>query len=410
MSLAKFTGLILPPSRTNSLPVAALFALLLIPTHPAQAQTETVLYNFPYQGSEGSEPLSRLAADGKGNLYGTTWMGGAGFGTVYELSPNDGAGWNETVLYTFSGGADGGIPDGYMMLDGAGNLYGTTLQGGTTNRGVVFELSPAGSNWTEAVLYSFCQQSGCTDGFGPFAGLILDSAGNLYGTSYGGIFELSPSANGWTEQLIFSSDFGALTMDASGNLFVNGASIFELSPNGNGGWTPTVLHTFHSLNIAIWGGYPGSPLPLVFDQMGNLYGTRAQGGVGFGVVYKLSPGKNGKWTKEDLYTFSHGPDAFPWPGILLDAAGNIYGTTAGRCGTINGAAHRVLGGGTVFELEAPVGAGSYRENVLWSFNSNNGIDGAFPLSGLIMDSSGNLYGTTPTGGSGGGGVVFEVTP
>jgi uncharacterized repeat protein (TIGR03803 family) len=405
MPLAKFTKALL-------LLLAGL--AVMISARPAQARTETVLYNFPYQGSAGSQPLSRLTSDGKGNLYGTTWTGGTGFGTVYEVSPS-GGGWNETALYTFSGGADGGVPDGYLIFDGAGDLYGTTFQGGSANHGVVFELSPAGGSWTETVLYSFCQQIGCADGYWPFGGLNLDSASDLYGTSYGGIFELSPSAGGWAEKLIYSADFGTLTMGAAGNLFVNGgSSVFELSPNGSGDWTPTLIHTFDSGNLAFYPydrTYPEWPLPLVLDQAGNLYGTRAQGGVhGSGVVYELSSGKNGKWTKEDLYTFSHGPDAFPWPGIVLDAAGNIYGTSVGEYGTIFGYAHHVLGGGTVFELVAPVGAGSYQENVLWSFNIDDDIDGAFPLGGLIMDGSGNLYGTTPVGGSGGGGVVFGVTP
>ncbi|MGB6386422.1 MAG: choice-of-anchor tandem repeat GloVer-containing protein [Terriglobales bacterium] len=418
MSLTKFT-------QSSLLLVAGLAAL--IATRPAQAQTETILYTFCPSGfgcADGAIPNSPLTSDGKGNLYGATIIGGdagqlCGCGTVFELSPNGSGGWNETVLYSFAGEAGGGAwPTGPLMFDSAGNLYGTALIDGTNGNGVVFELSPgsAGASWTETILYSF---AGGTDGFFPTSGVIMDPAGNLYGTTLDGgsagngtVFELSPSGGGWAKQTIYNVDtsgYAGLTMDASGNIFgVSQSSVFELSPNGNGGWNPIVIHTFTSnkrgLKLAT---APNGT--LVFDKAGNLYGTRTGGGANNnGVVFELSPGKNGKWTEKSLYAFSgtDGDGAHPYAGIVFDAAGNIYGTTFGG-GTYKD--------GTVFELVAPVGKGSYQEKVLWSFN---GTDGEEPDYGLIVDSSGNLYGTTPYGDGNpngacyeqGCGVAFEITP
>jgi uncharacterized repeat protein (TIGR03803 family) len=394
-----------------------LSALLLIAARPAQCQTETVLYNFT-PGSDGTDPSSRLTSDGAGNLYGTTYEGGLGVGTVFELSPNGSGGWNETVLYSFAGEPDGARPFySDLIFDGVGNLYGTTYLGGANEHGVVFELSPVGGSWVETVLYRF---GGGTDGAYPVNGLIMDPAGNLYGATnaggtsgWGTVFELSPSGNGWTEQVIYNietqrhySDAG-LTMDVAGNIFgVSFSTVFELSPNGKGGWNPAVIHTFTGRED---GSYPEGT--LVLDKAGSLYGTTARGGAerdnakNCGTVYKLSPGKNRKWTKKILYSFNCGQKdgRHPYAGIVFDAAGNIYGTT------FNGGKYDGpdLIGGTVYELVAPVGKGGYKEKVLWSFH---GTDGAGPLSGLILDSAGNLYGTTQDGGSGTSGVVFELTP
>jgi uncharacterized repeat protein (TIGR03803 family) len=369
---------------------------LVCAARPARAQTETVLHTFNY--SDGAYPQSNLTFDGAGNLYGTTLFMGGGFGNVFELSPNGSGGWNETVLYRFAAGADGGYPFCPVIFDSAGNLYGTAQGGGAYGPGVVFELSPAGANWKETVLYSF---AGGTDGGYPVTGLIMDPAGNLYGTTlYGGtsnngtVFELSPSGGVWTERVIYNVDtsYAGLTMDAAGNIFGAGlTTAFELSPNGKGDWNPTVLHTFSQSGRKFY-GVNGTP---VLDKTGNLYGTR-YGGGGNGTVYKLSPGKKGKWTQQVLVSFTNFTG--PWAGVVLDATGNIYATTL-HGGT--------SGDGTVFELVAPVGAGSYTEKVLWSFN---GADGHYLLGGLILDSAGNLYGTTTQGGPNGLGNVFEVTP
>jgi uncharacterized repeat protein (TIGR03803 family) len=393
----------------GALTLAVLSALLLIVARPAQAQTETVLYNFT-GGSDGSTPQSRLTFDGAGNLYGTTNSGGLGYGTVFELSPNGSGGWNETVLYSFTGGADGANPYfSPVIFDSLGNLYGTTYAGGANGLGVVFELSPVGTSWTETVLHSFAGYPDCA---GPVSGVIMDPAGNLYGTApYSfAVFELSPSDGGWTEivgDTYAVQSYAGLTMNASGNMYAVGffaappAAVSELTPNGiNGLWYETYLHIFP--NFPKDGSNPeGTP---ALDQAGKVYGTTTAGGAkGFGTVYKLSPGKwkdrYPGWTEKILYSFKSGKDGNgPWAGIVFDAAGNIYGTTTGGGKS---------GNGTVFELVAPVGAGSYKEKVLWSFNGTNGEN---PYGSLILDKAGNLYGTTPLGGPSGYGVVFEVNP
>jgi uncharacterized repeat protein (TIGR03803 family) len=344
--------------------------------------------------------------------------GGLGVGTVFELLPNRSGGWNETVLYSFTGEPDGARPFySDVIFDSAGNLYGTTYLGGANEYGVVFELSPVGGSWAETVLYRF---GGGADGANPVNGLIMDPAGNLYSTTsaggtsgWGTVFELSPSGSDWTEQVIYNvetqrhySDAG-LTMDAAGNIFgVSFSTVFELSPDGKGGWNPTTIHTFTGRPKD--GSYPEGT--LVLDKAGSLYGTTARGGTksgpkNCGTVYKLSPGKKGRWTKKILYSFNCGQKdgRHPHAGIVFDAAGNIYGTT------FNGGKYDGPGliGGTVYKLVAPVGKGGYKERVLWSFN---GTDGAGPVGSLILDSAGNLYGTTQDGGLGISGVVFEVTP
>jgi uncharacterized repeat protein (TIGR03803 family) len=245
-------------------------------------------------------------------------------------------------------------------MDQNGNLYGTTYYGGDGNNGTVFELSLSGGNWTEQVISNLTEIGGQAS-----AGLTMDTSGNIFGT----------------------------TTD----------TVFELSPNGNGGWNPTLIHTFAGGPKD--GSYAtGTP---VLDQAGNLYGTTEGGGTKeYGTVYKLSPGKKGKWTEKILHSFKGGTKdgSDPYAGIVFDAFGNIYGTTA-----IDGKNTH----GIVFELAAPVGKGSYKEKILWTFN---GSDGWGPLDSLILDSAGNLYGTTTYGGSSetcgdaGCGVVFEVTP
>jgi uncharacterized repeat protein (TIGR03803 family) len=235
----------------------------------------------------------------------------------------------------------------------------------------------------------------------------MDPAGNLYGITNnygaGSVFELSPSGGGWTEQVIYSTpnNSGGLIMDTKGSLYgVSATTAFELSPNGNGGWNPTVIHTF--------AGGPKDGLNaggnLVFDQAGNLYGTTYGGGAkNYGTVYKLSHGKKG-WTEKVLYSFKGGKKdgSYPLAGIVFDAHGNIYGTTSAGGGKLND--------GTVFELVAS--GTKYQEKVLWSFD---GTHGSHPWDSLILDNLGNLYGTAIGGGSsgncsGGCGVVFEVTP
>lgn len=267
---------------------------------------ETVLYRFS-GSADGGMPFAGVVFDHAGNLYGTTTSGGlnncggSGCGVVYKLT-RSGGGWTEAVLYSFTGAADGASPRAGLAFDSAGNLYGTTVGGGSSGQGVVFQLQPSGAGWTENVLYSF---SGGADGGGPIAGLILDSLGNLYGSSANDgtglckVFELSPSGGSWNFALLYSftSAEGAncaanLAMDSLGNLYGTTAGggtyqngvVFKLTPSG-GNWTYTALHEFT-------GGSDGedSFSTLVFDSGGNLYGTASLGGShGAGVVWEISP-------------------------------------------------------------------------------------------------------------------------
>ncbi len=376
-------------------------ALSLVAVRPMLAQTETVLYNFK-GGSDGQNPYSRLTPDGEGNFYGTTVNGGDfGSGTVFELSPNGAGGWNETVLYSFTGGADGGNPwFSGVIFDGKGNLYGTTFDGGDGGIGVVFELSPEGTSWTESVLHVF---PGGPDGAAPVNGLAMDQAGNLYGTTYEGgtqgdgvVFEISQSDDNWTEQVIYEgadTGWGGVVVDSEGNVFFGTpSSVFELSPSG-GGWISKTIANFNP------GWKDGGPADTpVLDQAGNIYGTTT-GGYSLGTVYKLSRGNNGKWKKKVIHHFTGGRRGDnPWPSVVVDASGNIYGTTI---------AGGKSGNGIVYELVAPVGTVGYKEKILCSFD---GINGSQPWGSLVLDSAGNLYGTTDVGGTSNAGVAFVVTP
>jgi uncharacterized repeat protein (TIGR03803 family) len=357
---------------------------------------ETVLYSFT-GGADGGNPYAGVIRDSAGNLYGTTSAGGtAGWGVVYKL---DSAG-HETTLYTFAGGADGGQPQAGVIRDSAGNLYGATVNGGPANAGVVYKLDTAGQ---KTALYSF---TGGADGRDPSAGVIRDSAGNLYGTTSAGgaakaggnagvVFRVDTAGN---ETVLYSftggadggSPYGGVIRDSAGNLY------------GTTNWYGTayegvVYKLDTSGNETVLYGFPGAAdgntphAGVIRDSSGNLYGTTLYGGTtGTGVVYKLDA--TGHETV--LHTFTGGadgsnPDA---GGVILDSTGNLYGT-AGGGGT--------TGAGVVYKVDA-----TGQETVLYSFTG--GTDGGGPDTDLIRDSSGNLYGTTRYGGTAGNGVVYKL--
>ncbi len=336
---------------------------------------ESVLYEFGTNGAtDGSNPYyAGLIMDASGNLYGTTYNGGAyGKGTIFKLTANASGGYTETVLYSVAGGADGANPNAGLIIDANGNLYGTTGYSGSTNdSGTVFKLTANGSGgYTESVLYRFA--GGTVDGSNPLASLIMDASGNLYGTTYNG-------GVGWA------------------GLFTGNGTVFKLTPSTSNGVTTyqeTILHSF--AGGAADGSNPNAV--LIIDASGNLYGTTQNGGTNNnGTVFKLIANGNGSYTESVLYSFGSGTDgANPYAGLITDASGNLYGTTNG--GGTNG-------NGTVFKLTA-TGNSDYTENVLYSFGA--GTDGANPLSTLITDTSGNLYGTTSGGGVNGNGTVFKI--
>jgi uncharacterized repeat protein (TIGR03803 family) len=354
--------------------IAAILPLTLS-TAAVVAQTGgvTVIADFGQTPTDGTGLNSPLVFDKAGNLYGVTYGGSpANAGTVFELTQKPDGVWARKVLHNFTGGADGGTPIGALVLDAAGNLYGTAAVGGKYDGGTVFELSPRSDGpWKETVLHNF---TGYPDGNYPLGGVIFDSAGNLYGTTiYGG---------------------------AQGSVFPNGGTIFKLTPQQSGGWKESLIHSFTDSEKAPTAG------GLTMDRAGNLYGTTNQSNY-FGIVYELSPGSDGSWSFTTLHTFpgvangASSDGAAAYSGVILDADGNLYGTTF-YGGTYNF--------GTVFEI--PFGQGpNGPDKILYSFNSaHNG--GEMPEGGLVFDPYGNLYGTTTSGGpyGGGGGKIFEMLP
>jgi|SRR5271167_4589392 len=312
----------------------------------------TTLYSFT-GGTDGGNSYARVIFGPDGSLYGTT---SEGSGTVFNLKPPPHAtanvlgGWTETVLYRFNGGADGATPEGAdLVFDQAGNLYGTTNGGGTGNCqggcGTVYKLSPSNGGWTERVIHTFTTQGG--DGQRPWGGVIFDQSGDLYGTStnggahgaYGTIYELIPAGLTWTERILYSFQgkddgefpFAGLIFDQAGNLYGTtccGGSdgvgtVYEFTPSSG---TFSVLY-------GNFGGYGGLDGSLVMDAAGNLYGTTQSGGAyNFGSVFKLTHGSGG-WTYTSLHDFCAGgwpcsDGALPHGGVALDAQANLYGTTA----------------------------------------------------------------------------------
>jgi uncharacterized repeat protein (TIGR03803 family) len=395
-----FTLMLLDSLRSLSCATLLIYALTVLPGGTLQAQTFTVIHSFG-GGLGGSNPVAGLIEDARGNLYGTTTDGVNGPGDVYRLTRVQ-AGWALSALTQFGqngqdgylplagltlgpdgmfygtnnsggGGAAGGAgtvyrlnpatnsshtviyrfsgPDGYRPLeaevtfDRAGNMFGTTSYGGSKLEGTVFELIRNGNQWTQSVIYNF---SGLLDGGEPDGGLLFDSAGNLYGTtlqggdadcSCGVVYELSPSAGSWSIRVlhIFDGATGrwpeaGLIMDSAGNLYgtttgggpSNGGTVFELSPAGNQ-WNFSTIHTFYRTGMD---GESGPEGPVLLDAAGNLYGaTHSDGAYGQGAVFKLTP-TNGEWGFTSLHDFQSSPDgSLPYGNLVMDASGNIYGTT-----------------------------------------------------------------------------------
>jgi uncharacterized repeat protein (TIGR03803 family) len=404
----------------------------------ASAQSETVLHSFDDMTGDGELPTAGLVSDASGNLYGTANNGGTHqIGAVFELISAAGGGWTETLLHSFSG-ADGFSPFAGLILDAAGNLYGTTEWGGgegvsycgQDGCGTVFEMS-RGTNgrWIEKVLHRFNPNG--TDGLIPFAGLIFDTAGNVYGTTalggaynQGTVFELTPKADGsWSERILHNFNNNgtdgeqpraSLIFDAAGNLYgttysggVNGdGSVFELSPKTGGGWAEHVLHSFSHKSTDGRNPFAG----LIFDGSGNLYGTTVEGGssesclnsyvTSCGTVFELMPHAGGGWSERVLHNFvlSATDGVNPQAGLIFDNAGNLYGTT------YSGGAYNY---GTAFEL-TPTTGGVWTETLLHSFGG--GTDASSPSAGLNFGPNGNLYGTGYFGGAYGTGAVFVITP
>jgi uncharacterized repeat protein (TIGR03803 family) len=399
--------------------LASLSIAILLVVCPASAQTEQKLYDFCSRTgcTDGQYPNVKLVRDPRGNLVGTTTSGGAhNQGTVFRIN----ASGVEKVLYSFCAQqscADGASPFDGLIMDKSGNFYGTTYSGGAHGQGTVFKINASG---IESVLYSFCAASGCSDGANPYAGVVMDTAGNLYGTTLGGgslnngtVFELTAAGgeivlHAFQNTPDFATPYGGLVRDTLGNLYgttwfggANGAGgVFEVSPSQ----TETRLYDkWCALPCTQDGNSSGATLIL---SKGNLFGTSVLGGAfGHGLVFEV----NIRSKKETiLYSFDGVADAdgaAPFAGLIMDTAGNLYGTTTG--GGVSGCGGLQDGCGAVFKL-SPSGTG-WTESILHSF-ANDATDGVNPFGGLIIDSQSNLYGTTRFGGLHNSGTVFKITP
>ena len=448
---------------SRALVLLSCFALLFVWAAPLWAEwKEKVLYSFQ-GGADGAAPVGGVVFGPDGTLYGATQFGGAdncspmaACGTVYKLAPQKNGSWAETVLYVFKGKAfnDGEYPEGGLIADSSGNLYGTTAYGGSGNCvlagsaagcGTVFELSPPqqkGQAWTETILYSFPTAK---QGYVPAGDLVFDKSGNLYGsTIFGGgkgttcdpfyqycgaVFKLiAPrTKNGkWTEKVLHSfasgkdgaNPNGGLLLDAAGVIYgttfgggdENGecgaggcGTAFELKPptKKKGVWAENVLLRFNIQD----GAEPEAG--FAFGRNGDLYGTTYGGGTdGSGAVFQLAAptGGRGPWKETILYRFGGRSDGSnPGGAVIFDAAGGLYGTALGGS----------TDAGVVFSLKPPKHGNSWPLTVLYNFTGPP--DGAHPAASLVFDKAGNLYSTTQSGGTGtcsfyGYGTVFEVAP
>jgi uncharacterized repeat protein (TIGR03803 family) len=423
----------------------AVLALAGLTSQHAAASTYKKLYSFCAQTNcaDGGTPVAGLLRDPSGTLYGAALGGGpqGGItGTVFALVP-DGADWQYQVLYGFcsqAGCADGETPTAGLIEDAQGNLYGTTSGGGNRS-GVVFKLThnAARTSWTQSVLYSFCIASGCPDGQAPnsvltyrgaASGAPYDGTSPLYGTTElggstqgGVVYELTPgSGGGWTENVVYDfcpgSDCstghrpgGGLVMDGAGKLFVNATvggdanddgTMIELSAK-HGAWSVSRVYAFCAANKCKDGENPSGQLLL--DATGDVIGTTLTGGrKGSGTVFKLSPKGRSKWKEQVLYSFCSErkckDGAQPAGGVAMAGSGDLIGTASSGGNAANG--------GTVFSL----GAGTLDTLYTFCRQDDSCSDGSDPLSGAIVDGSGNIFGATYQGGDAGDGAIFEITP
>ena len=424
-----------PRFRPIPLFVTATLALALVHVLSAQAQTYSVIYNFTGQ-SDGGNPVAGLSMDSDGNLYGAAFAYGAhGFGNVYQLA-HSGSGWTFSALYGFRGPyeSDGAEPESRPVFGPDGSLYGTTHLGGFgqgciawyNGCGTVYSLGNNSGTWVEDPLFQFGSANG---GYPSYGDVVVDSSGNLYDSSpasgnyYNGVVYELTRADRWSESILYSfqgAPDGTAPLDGpllarGGNLYgtasaggVNGyGAVYELSPSA-GGWTETVLYSFTNGND---GGAPASN--LVVDRAGDLYGATQTGGTyGGGTVFQLIPSPAGTWRLNTIYQFRSSALAAPVGTqsggcaiqglgsnrtLTIDSAGNLYGTTSGD----------VLNPwGSVFKLH-PVASIDWSYTPLHSFTGTT--DGGVPWGSVILDGSGNLYGTAALGGANSCGVVFEVT-
>ena len=382
---------------TGVLALVVFLGRVVVTTPSAEAHADatfTVLYSFK-GGSDGANPHAGLIRDQAGNLYGTTVDGGAAnSGTVFKLDATG----TETVLHSFTGAPDGVNPYAGLIRDTAGNLYGTTSAGGAAGHGTVFKLDTTG---VETVLHSF---TAVPDGAAPYAGLVRDAAGNLYGTTtsggagYGTVFKLDPTG---TETVLHSFDgrgdggilYAGVIRDTAGNLY--GTTLYG-GPSGGRGTVFKVDATGAETVLYTFKGVPDGQNPvagLIRDTAGNLYGITLSGGFsfGYGTVFKL----DATGAETVLYRFGPPPNGRnPGAGLVRDAAGNLYGTTfAGGTSDF----------GTVFKLDK-----TGKWTILHNF-AGPPLDGQTPSAGLVRDAAGNLYGTTFVGGTFNQGTVFKLS-
>jgi len=401
--------------------VLAAVALTLVSTALGQSK-ERVIHTF-HGGKDGIGPEASPILDAAGNLYGTTYSGGSdgcvgnGCGVVYELSPRTGGVWTEKVLHVFRfNGKDGVFPSARLTMDSVGNLYGTTVAGGSAcggfGCGTVFRLSPNGDGtWKLKTLHSF----NGADGEEIFSGPILGSDGNIYGTAYAGgthgqgfgvVYQLSLNKDGtWTEtvlhdftggkdgggpgQLISDQTVSLYGTTANGGAYGNG-TVFELT-QGNGKWKEAALYNIKRDQRNLVAS------SVILDNGGGFYGTLVSVTMQTdGEIFQLKK-VNGRWKKTNIFTFNFSDGSWPLPHLALDSTGNIFGSTE------FGGSHDL---GVVYELSPT--KGGWKQRVLHEFVG--GKDGNTPSDGVVLDSPGNVYGTTISGGSSGLGVVFQITP